>query len=95
MATNRKSRTLVRRGEGGCWKLLFRDPIQGHDADKPFIHRSLLTFLMREYALDEESHFKLKCVKEGVINLCHVTKSDEGMDVHELLASLPEHFVLA
>jgi len=95
MASSRKSRTLVRHGQGGSWKLLFRDPIQGHNANKPFINQTLLNTLRRQYDLDEESHFELNCVPEGVIYFCHVTRSDEGMGVHELIASLPPYFVLA
>ena len=70
------------------------DPIEGYAADKPFIHETLLTILRRQYDLDEKSHFKLNCVPEGVICTCHVVKSDEGVDVHELIASLPPNFVL-
>lgn len=44
---------------------------------------------MRQYDLDEESHFEVKCVP----NLCTVSKSDEGMDVHELFASLPPSLI--
>ena len=96
MASTRKSRTLVRRGQGGAWKILFRDPIQGTYADKPFIHQTLLNILREQlgYDLDEKSHFRVDCVPEGVVWICHVVKSDEGVGVHELIASLPRSFLL-
>jgi len=93
MASNRKSRTLVPWGQGGSWKLLFSDPIERY-ADFPFINKTILTILRRQYDLDEKSHFKLNCVPEGVTCTYHVVKSDEGMDVHELIASLPPSFLI-
>jgi len=94
MPTTRKSRTLLRPGQGGAWKILFRNPIQGTYADKPFINRTLFTILKEQCDLDEESHFKVACVRGGCLGISHIVKSDDGMDVHALIASLPPSFLL-
>jgi hypothetical protein len=87
----RKSRTLVSPGQGGCWKLLFRDPIQGHYADNPFINQTLLTILM---PLDEETCFEAAATRDGVVSLYHIIKTDNGKTAPDLIASLQQPFVL-
>jgi len=90
----RKSRTLVSPGQGGCWKLLFRNPIQGTYADKPFINQTILTILMQSYCLDNETLFEAAAVSDGVVSIYHLIKTDKGKTAPKLIASLQHPFVL-
>jgi len=92
----RKSRTIISPGQGGCWKQLFRDPIQGHNADKPFINRTLLNILMQSYRLDEETRFEAAAIPGGVVSLrvYHIIKTDNGKTARNLIAPLPQSFIL-
>ena len=93
---SRKSRTLISPGQGGCWKHLFRDPIQGPSSDKPFINKTVLNVLMQTYPMNVETLFKAERISDGVdnINLYHIVKTDNGKTASDLLASLQHPFVL-